>query len=206
MSPAETTPPAEVGTGRRSRTVQVAALVVGLVMVLLVVLLVTRKADDDRSAASPVVGRQAPALEGKALIGKPFDIGTNDRWLVVNFFATWCTPCIAEHPELRAFSEAHAKDGKARVISVVYGDKAAAVRAFFAKRGGGWTVLDSDNGRTALDWGVSKVPESFLVSPEGTVLERFDTGNGVTQRELDAYIDAYEKQRQQAAEPTGTGS
>lgn len=184
--------PAEEGPARRSRTVRTTALVVGAVATLLVVLLVTRKPAEDRTSASPVVGKNAPALAGKAVQGKAFDIGTNDRWLVVNFFATWCGPCRAEHPELRAFAEEHRTDGKAQVVSVVYGDKAQAVKDFFATRGGRWTVLDSDDGQTALDWGVAKVPESFLVAPTGLVVKRFDTGSGVTKDELDAYINAYE--------------
>ena len=171
---------------------------VGLVMALLVVLLVTRKADDDRPTTSPVVGKEAPAVNGRALIGERFDMGATDRWVMVNFFATWCVPCIQEHPELRAFAEAHAKDGTAEVVSVAYGDTSARVRDFFAKRGGGWTVLDADGGRTALDWGVTKVPESFLVSPTGVVVERFE--GGVTRKGLDAYIRAYE---QQAAKQAG---
>ena len=138
----------------------------------------------------------APAVNGKALIGKPYDIGTNDRWLVVNFFATWCAPCVAEHPELRAFSEEHAKDGKARVVSIVYGDNAAATRRFFQRNGGDWSVLDSAGGRTALDWRVSKVPESYLVSPDGIVAERFV--GGVTKDLLDRAIDQGEAARNAA--------
>ncbi len=185
--------PAAAGAGPgRSRTVQWIALAVGLVAALLVVLLITRQPAEDRTSASPVVGRTAPALEGRALQGEAFDIGTNDRWLVVNFFATWCVPCRQEHPQLKAFAEEHAADGRARVVSVVYGDKAKAVKDFFVQQGGDWTVLDSDDGQTALDWGVAKVPESFLVAPTGLVVKRFDTGAGVTKDELDAYIAAYE--------------
>jgi cytochrome c biogenesis protein CcmG/thiol:disulfide interchange protein DsbE len=171
---------------RRLKPVQIAAIAVGVVMVLLVVLLVTSKTQTDDASGPTVVGMPAPAVDGKALIGKRFDIGTNDRWLLVNFFATWCLPCAEEHPQLRAFAAEHAKDGKARVVSVVYGDKAAAVKAFFKKNQGTWTVLDSDNGRTALDWRVSKVPESFLVDPDGKVVARFV--GGVTQKALDEAI------------------
>ena len=179
----------------RPKSIQYAAIAVGVVMVLLVALLITRKAiGDDKNGASPVVGKPAPAISGHALQGRPFDIGANDRWLVVNFFATWCGPCVAEHPELRAFSDEHKRDGKARVISVVYGnDTAAKIRAFFKQHKGSWSVLDSDDGRTALDWGVAQVPESFLVSPAGVVVARFNTGSGVTKDELDAYIAEAEK-------------
>jgi len=159
-------------------------------VVLLIALLATRDPATERKSTSKLIGQRAPGVAGEVLLGEPFDIGATDRWVVVNFFATWCAPCVTEHPELVKFSEAHAETGDARVISVVYSDDADAVREFFGKRGGEWTVFDSDQGRTALDWGVAKVPESYLVTPTGYVAERFVSG--VTQAQLDATIDSFE--------------
>jgi len=178
-------------TGRRLEPLRLTALAVGIVVMLLVVLLVTRNPREDGVSTSPVVGKQAPALNGRALIGTSVDVGANDRWLVVNFFATWCVPCVEEHPELKRFAGDHATDGRARVVSVVYGDKASRVKSFFKKNGGTWTVLDANNGRTSLDWGVAKVPESFVVSPTGIVVQRF--AGGVTQQLLDDVINQYER-------------
>jgi cytochrome c biogenesis protein CcmG/thiol:disulfide interchange protein DsbE len=180
------------GPAPRSNAVRWTALGVGVVMVLLVVLLVTRDPAEEGSGASPAVGKQAPALNGEALIGEPFDVGTNDRWLVVNFFATWCVPCVREHPELRKLAEDGAKDGSVQVVSVAYDDKASEVEAFFRERGGDWTVLDADDGRTALDWGVAKVPESFIVAPSGLVVERLQ--GGVRAQEVEDLIAAYTEQ------------
>src|ERR1700712_2605859 len=90
---------------KRPRTIMFAAIAVGVVMALLVVLVLTRKNAEDRPSASPVVGKSAPALNGKAIQGEAVDIGTNDRWMLVNFFATWCVPCVQEHPQLRKLSE-----------------------------------------------------------------------------------------------------
>jgi len=175
---------------RRSRTVMFAAIGVGVVMLLLVVLLITRKNAEERATESPVLGKTAPALDGKALQGESFDIGTTDRWLLVNFFATWCVPCVEEHPQLRKIAEDGAESGQVEVVSVVYGDQAADVERFFEEKGGDWTVLDSDQGRTALDWGVAKVPESFLVSPTGVVVERFQ--GGVVAQDVEDLIQQYE--------------
>ncbi|MCB0962057.1 MAG: redoxin domain-containing protein [Acidimicrobiales bacterium] len=170
---------------RRSRAVLFTALAVGVVLVALVALLVTRDTSGDRPSTSPVVGQQAPALGGDAIIGEPYDIGTTDRWLLVNFFATWCVPCRQEHPELRQFAD-DTSDGTAEVVSVVYGDDPAEVERFFEENGGDWTVLDADDGRTALDWGVAKVPESFLVSPTGVVVQRIQ--GGVVAEDIEALI------------------
>ncbi|MCU1498873.1 MAG: ccmG [Acidimicrobiales bacterium] len=180
---------------RRSRPTLIAATVVGVVIALLVFVLATRDSGE-RVTRTNRIGKPAPALDGKVILGQEIDLVASERYTVVNFFATWCAPCIQEHPELRAFEKAHAAKGDAQVVSVVYSDKPSDVKAFFEKHGGDWTVLDSDRGRTAFYWGVAKVPESYLVSPYGVVLERFV--GGVTQRGLDSYIDAYEKDRSAA--------
>ncbi len=183
----------------RSRPTRIAAVAVGLVILGLVVLLATREPAADRASTSNLIGEQAPGVGGEVLVGEPFDMGATDRWVVVNFFATWCAPCVTEHPELVAFAEDHAAKGDARVISVVYSDDADDVREFFLERGGDWSVFDSDQGRTALDWGVAKVPESYLVAPTGVVVERFVSG--VTQEQLDAVIEHYTEQQRAATAP-----
>lgn len=183
--------PVVVRSVRRTRPTLIAAVVVGIVVALLVVLLATRDPAGERIASADLIGEQAPAIGGEVVLGEPFDLGATDRWVVVNFFATWCVPCIQEHPELRAFSEEHAETGDARVVSVVYDEKPAEVKAFFERKGGDWTVFDADEGRTAFEWGVAKVPESYLVAPNGVVVERFV--GGVTQQGLDATIEAYQR-------------
>ena len=181
----------------RPRPTRLAAVVVGVVIALLVVVLATREPTAERIASADLLGEAAPAAQGEVVLGEPFDLGASDRWTVVNFFATWCVPCIQEHPELRAFSEEHAATGDARVVSVVYDDEPADVRAFFEKNGGEWTVLDSDRGQTALDWGVAKVPETYVVSPTGIVVERFV--EGVTRANLNRVIDAYEQRAEEGS-------
>ena len=186
----------------RPKPARLAAVVVGVIVLLFVALLATREPAAERKADSNLIGKQAPGLGGAVLLGKPFDIGASDRWLVVNFFASWCGPCIEEHPELVAFAAEHAVTGDARVVSVVYSDDEDDVRDFFNKRGGDWTVFDSDEGRTALDWGVPRVPESYLVAPTGVVVRRFVSG--VTQDQLNAVIDQYDAlaEQQQSAPST----
>jgi cytochrome c biogenesis protein CcmG/thiol:disulfide interchange protein DsbE len=176
---------------KRSRAVLFAAGGMGLLMVLLVALLVTRNPAEERQSSSPLIGELAPPLTGEPLLGEAVDVGTNDRWLLVNFFATWCVPCVQEHPQLRQFEQDMAESGKGRVVSVVYGDKAEAVETFFAENGGDWSVLDADDGRTALEWGVSKVPESFLVAPSGVVVARFQ--GGVVAADIEEFIAQVEQ-------------
>lgn len=185
------------GTPGRSRVGLVVSLVVAALAVAFVVVLATREPAAERRAKSPLVGKVAPALVGETIDGGSFDIDDHrGRWVVVNFFATWCQPCVQEHPELVAFDEAHRATGDATVVSVVYDDRPDAVRDFFARRGGEWPVI-ADGGLAPVDYGVVKVPETYLVAPNGTVVQKY-TG-GVTRAAIERDIDALEA----AAAPTG---
>src|SRR3546814_16154015 len=108
------------------------------------------------------------------------------RWVAVNFFASWCTPCIQEHPELVAFDEAHREAGDAAVVSVTYDDRTDDAKEFFAKRGGDWPDVDDPENSIGVAYGVERVPETFLVAPYGFVIELL-TG-GVTRAHTDHNI------------------
>jgi len=175
---------------RQRRPVRTAALAVGVVAVLLVGVLgyeVVTGGDD--GVRSGLVGRAAPAVVGTATDGSAVDIDRwRGEWVLVNFFATWCVPCVREHPELVEFARRHGPAGDGvpvEVVSVAFDDDPVAVEEFFATRGGDWPVLVDDTGPIALDYGVRGVPESYLVSPAGQVVGVF---YGVTADALDEAI------------------
>jgi cytochrome c biogenesis protein CcmG/thiol:disulfide interchange protein DsbE len=107
-------PTADATPVRRRRLAPLVAIPVAVVMVLLVVLLATRDPATERLAKSPLVGKLAPPIEGVTLQNEPFTLDrVRGEWVVVNFFGSWCTPCIQEHPELVSFQEAHRSAGDA---------------------------------------------------------------------------------------------
>jgi cytochrome c biogenesis protein CcmG/thiol:disulfide interchange protein DsbE len=173
---------------RRSRPALWGAIALGVVLALLVGVLATRSPASDRLVRSPLVGKGAPAIQGRTVDGSgTFSLDDHrGQFVLVNFFATWCTPCQAEHGDIKRFADAHAAAGDAAVVSVVFSDQTADVQRFFQQHGGSWPVVRDDDGVIATDWGVARVPESYLVGPSGVVIGKV-TG-GVTyaflQREL----------------------
>jgi cytochrome c biogenesis protein CcmG/thiol:disulfide interchange protein DsbE len=171
---------------RRSHAALVIAGVVAVVVVLLVVLLATSP-QGDQPVSSPLLGKLAPDIKATDTNGSQFRIDDyRGRWVLVNFFATWCGPCVQEHPELLAFARRHAATGDAAVVSVAFNESPSTVERFFQKNGGNWPVIAQGNGEFALDYGVVKLPESYLIAPDGTVVEKFD--GGIQADQVDATI------------------
>ena len=163
------TPPAEVR--RSSKAVRRSAVVVAVSVLAFVMLLATRQPAATRVADSPLIGRTAPEISGQSVDGRAVRLSAmRGRYVVLNFFATWCVPCQREHPELREFSDE--AGGKAEVVAVIFDDDPARVRQFFEQRGGDWPVVDDPEGKVALDYGVRGPPESFLIAPNGVVVSR----------------------------------
>ncbi len=172
---------------RGRRTVMTVTLAVGVVLVGFVALLAVSAGSEDRDQASALLGKPAPSVVGTDLDGESFDIDElRGRWVLVNYFATWCPPCVEEHPELVAFDEAHEEAGDVEVVSVAFQDDADDVEAFFDQHGGEWPVLVSGTDGVAVGWGVTALPETFLVSPQGIVVHKF-TG-GVTQADVESIL------------------
>lgn len=159
----------------RSRRVgPLVAGAVGVVLALLVFVLATREPALNRRAKSPLLGKAAPSITGTTIDGQAFDLAAlRGRFVVVNFFASWCVPCQQEHPDLVAFSERHRERNDAVVVSVVFNDTAEQARQFFATRGGQWPVVAGNTAKFAVAYGAIAPPETFLVDPNGIVFGKF---------------------------------
>jgi cytochrome c biogenesis protein CcmG, thiol:disulfide interchange protein DsbE len=179
---------ATASVGIRRRPALWGAVAAGVALALFVVVLATREPATNRAVDSPLLGKPAPALAGDSVLdGDTFDLRDQEgRWVLVNFFATWCEPCRKEHPELVRFAQDHQVADDARVVSVVFEDQADDVERWFRDNGGDWPVVDSPDGSIVVDWSVSGVPESYLVDPSGGV--RAKIVGGVDAEKLDELL------------------
>lgn len=170
-------------------TIKWIAVVVAIVAASLVGVLATRDASRNTSAASPLVGKAAPEVIAPDLDGRTVRLSQyRGRFVLLNFFASWCGPCRNEHDDLVRFTARHEAAGDAQVVAVLWDDEPADARDYFAREGGDWPVLVDDRGKVALDFGVRGPPESFLIDPNGFVLTRI-VGE-VTVDGLDALVRA----------------
>ena len=182
----EAPPPATAGRRHRARWIAGGALVVA---VALIALLATRPPAVATEVATPLLGHRAPAIVGTTLSGRRFDLAAErGRFVVVNFFASWCPPCQVEEPSLVAFAYQHRAPGDAVLVGVVFDDDTASARAFVRSSGATWPAVVDPGGAIALRYGVRGPPETFLVSPSGTVVAHIDSS--VTAALLDQQIAA----------------
>jgi cytochrome c biogenesis protein CcmG/thiol:disulfide interchange protein DsbE len=151
----------------------VAALAVAVVVGALVGVLATRPSASSTAAASPLLGKPAPDVSGPALTGGSVDLSAlRGRFVVVNFFASWCPPCQIEEPELVQFAYQHRAAGDAQVLGVVFADRSASAAHFLASTGAAWPAVADPGGQVALAYGVRGPPETFVVTPDGRVVAR----------------------------------
>lgn len=128
--------------------------------------------EDPNALPSTLVGRPAPTLVLEPLGDTPL---LEDRALreggvkLVNFWASWCAPCRAEHPQLQRLADAGIP-----VYGVNYKDEPGKALGFLAELGNPYALLGADrSGRQAIEWGVYGVPETFVLDASGKVLLRF---------------------------------
>ena len=132
-----------------------------------------------------MVGRPVPAVLLQPMRGgppQPVRAATAGPMLI-NFYASWCAPCVEEAPALMAL-----KAEGARIVGVAYKDPAEKTQAFLSAYGDPFAVTLMDpQGREAVEFGVSGVPETFAVSASGVIVAKHS--GALTPADADAMME-----------------
>jgi cytochrome c biogenesis protein CcmG/thiol:disulfide interchange protein DsbE len=125
--------------------------------------------------ASPVlarIGEAAPAFALADLDGNPVTLADlRGRPVIVNFWASWCGPCVDEFPLLKSAVAAHQGDQLA-VVGIVFGDRSEAARDFMARMGATWPAAMDPGAAIATRYGIIGPPDSFFIDRDGVVVAR----------------------------------
>ena len=121
---------------------------------------------------SVLIGKSAPQFKENVLEGYPLlknEMIGRGEVVLINFWASWCPPCRAEHPTLKELS-----DRGIPLYGVNFKDRPLNAIRFLKEDGNPFAAITADReGRAGIDWGVAGLPESFILNGKGEILFRF---------------------------------
>jgi cytochrome c biogenesis protein CcmG, thiol:disulfide interchange protein DsbE len=140
-----------------------------LVFVALVALLGVGLNLNPREVPSPLIGKPAPAFELPLLAAPDKTFSQKDMlgkvW-VLNVWASWCAPCLVEHPQITAL----ARSGTVPVIGLNYKDERKDAIPWLKRNGDPYsTIVQDPAGRIGIDYGVYGVPETYVIDRKGVI-------------------------------------
>jgi cytochrome c biogenesis protein CcmG/thiol:disulfide interchange protein DsbE len=148
-------------------------LIIGAAITLaLVAVLFLGLGKDPTAIDSPLVGKIAPPFTLKAVnTSDTIDIAQlRGKPVVVNFWATWCVPCYQEHPVL---VENARVIPDVQFVGVVFNDTADKINAFLMQHGSSYPTVLDQQGKTAIEYGVGGVPETFFINRKGVIVAKY---------------------------------
>jgi len=131
-----------------------------------------KRAPERQTVASALIGKPAPDFALPDLLEPGRTVRMADfrgRWVLLNIWGTWCVECHAEHPVLMDIK----RQGQVEIIGFNYKDELDKAQAWLAELGNPYVAVPVDKeGRSAIDWGVYGAPETFLINPEGLIVDK----------------------------------
>jgi cytochrome c biogenesis protein CcmG/thiol:disulfide interchange protein DsbE len=146
---------------------------IGFALLVIVLVIGLLHSPDKGLIRSPLLGKRAPdftlpnlSAEGAAVSAAQLQGG----WHLLNVWGTWCFECRNEHPTLLGIQQ----EGRVPIIGIDWKDEDDGARSYLQQLGNPYAAIGADHtGRVAIDWGVYGAPESFLINPDGVVVEKW---------------------------------
>lgn len=148
-------------------------LIAGIVVTGGLITIMAMAVSANPQQASPLIGKPAPPISGPGINAGPQQLSSQaGKWVLINFFASWCIPCRQEMPELNRFAVEHATKRDAAVLGVEYDERdLGAAPGFLRQFHAAFAAIDDPSAE--VEYGVSGIPETYLIDPEGTVVAKY---------------------------------
>tara|TARA_Y100000590_G_scaffold424287_1_gene530977 strand:+ start:93 stop:626 length:534 start_codon:yes stop_codon:yes gene_type:complete len=141
-----------------------------LISVFFYLLLIDR---DPSELPSMLINKEAPQFKAESLFDEQSIISNTEfgeEIVLVNFFATWCLPCRAEHQFIKKLSN----EPGIKLIGINYKDKNEIAKKWLNEMGNPYSKVGVDkNGSIAIDWGLYGIPETYVVDKNGIVQYKY---------------------------------
>lgn len=149
-------------------------MIIGLLLCIPLIFVLARGFNFDPNALpEELTGEPAPSFTLMSLEGYEISLqDTKGSPVVINFWATWCQPCLLEHKHLLNAADEYKEKG-VTFLGVLYGDTPEKAKQYLKKHGSNYPTLIDEGQRTNIDYGVSGVPETFIIDKNGTIIKKF---------------------------------
>jgi peroxiredoxin len=170
---------------------------------VLLLLLLAGCGPGDRLGAMAFVGQPAPTFTLTDLHGKNWRLADlQGKVVFLNFWATWCQPCLQEMPSMAALNRKMPADAF-QMITILYNDRPEIAGNLAQKMGLTFPVLVDANSIAARQYGLTGVPETYIIDPQGILREKFI---GPLNWDSPAAMDLMAKYLPEPAERSGAGA
>lgn len=162
---------------------------VGVACLAVVLALNVGKNPEADATHSHLVGQKVPAFDLPTVDGARVSAGGYaGKTVIVNFWNSWCQPCLQELPALQSYYAQHAKEPDLVLLGIVRQDTDGAIRTAIKTDGIGWTVAFDPGSKAALAFATRGQPETYVIGPDGVIAA--SQYGPVTTRDLDVMVAA----------------
>ena len=144
-----------------------------ILLVTSAVFVVSCEQNPEQEVLKAEIGKPAPNFKLKDTKGKTWELSDlKGKVVFVNFWATWCPPCREELPSMQALYQSMPRE-KFEMLSILNNDDPVMAQALVDKMGGTFPVLDDPDTYIGNIYGLTGIPETFIIDPQGVLREKF---------------------------------
>ncbi|MCJ8328803.1 MAG: TlpA family protein disulfide reductase [Lentisphaeria bacterium] len=119
----------------------------------------------------PLLNKDAPLISGRLITGENWGLSqVAQKFLIIDFWASWCPPCKADFPIFKALYERYKDNDKVAFLSISIDAKKKALLAYLKSNSFDWPLIHDPEQRIATPYGVKTIPSYWIISPDRKII------------------------------------